>query len=194
MDPVQHFELPYDSRERAKRFYAEAFGWGLFDLPGSGYTLASTVATEPTGMPKRPGAINGGLLPRGAVQAPTLFVKAGDLRARLKAVRAAGGTVLTEPQEMGPVVFARIRDTEGNVLAVFEDRPAAVRAEQEAAGARQAAAPKKAAGGAKRTVAKPPSRGRKPKASKPSRGSAKPGKPAKAGKGKQASKGARRKR
>lgn len=135
MFPVQHFELPYESRERAKRFYSEVFGWRLFDLPGSGYTLASSVETEPNGMPKRAGAINGGLLPRGGpVQGPTFMVKVPDLRAHLDLVRRSGGEVLTEPTPQGPVVYARIRDTEGNVLAVFEMAPEAVRAEQEAQG------------------------------------------------------------
>jgi len=26
---VVHFEIPYDDGERARRFYAEAFGWQL---------------------------------------------------------------------------------------------------------------------------------------------------------------------
>jgi predicted enzyme related to lactoylglutathione lyase len=122
MDPVQHFELPYKSRERAKKFYFDAFGWQLFDLPGSGYTLASSVDTHANGMPKRAGAINGGLVPRSElVPGPTLMVKVGNLAAHLERIREHGGEVLTEPTHMGPVVFARIRDTEGNLLAVFED-------------------------------------------------------------------------
>ena len=27
MDPVVHFELPYEDRERMARFYEAAFGW-----------------------------------------------------------------------------------------------------------------------------------------------------------------------
>ncbi len=152
MDPVQHFELPYRSRERAKKFYFEAFNWQLFDLSGSGYTLASSVATEKNGMPKRPGAINGGLTPRSElVQGPTFMIKVGDLRAHLERIRDAGGQVLTEPEAMGPVVYARIKDTEGNVIAVFEDAPADVRARQEA----QAQGRKAPAEAAKKAARKP---------------------------------------
>jgi predicted enzyme related to lactoylglutathione lyase len=155
MDPVQHFELPYRSRERAKKFYFDAFNWQLFDLPGSTYTLASSVATEANGMPKRAGAINGGLLPRSdLVQGPTFMVKVGDLRSHLERIRDAGGVVLTEPVAMGPVRYSRIKDTEGNVIAVFEDAPEDVRAAQEARGRKQAPArkagkPKTAAKGRK---------------------------------------------
>jgi len=135
MDPVQHFELPYKSRERAKKFYFDAFGWQLVDLPGSGYTLASSVPTERNGMPKRPGAINGGLLPRDEhIQGPSFMVKVGSLDPHLARIREHGGEILTEPVHMGPVRYARIRDTEGNVISVFEDAPKQVRAAQEAAG------------------------------------------------------------
>lgn len=147
MDPVQHFELPYRSRERAKKFYFDAFNWQLFDLP-SGYTLASSVATEANGMPKRPGAINGGLTPRSdLVQGPTFMIKVGDLRSHLERIRDAGGQVLTEPEHMGPVVFSRIKDTEGNVIAVFEDAPEDARAAQEAQGRRKQQRPSATAKG-----------------------------------------------
>ena len=126
MDHVQHFELPYKNRDRAKKFYFQAFGWQVFDTPGSDYSFVATVEMEPTGLPKKPGAINGGLLPRGKqVTGPTLFVRVGDIKAHLEKIRHAGGTVLTEPQAQGPVWFARFRDPEGNLMTVFQQNPAA---------------------------------------------------------------------
>lgn len=151
MDPVQHFELPYRSRDRIKKFYFDAFGWQLFDLPGSPYTLASSVPTHKNGMPVRPGAINGGLVPRDEhVTGPTFMVKVGNLRAHLERIREHGGDVLTEPVHMGPVVFSRIRDTEGNVIAVFED-----------ATSENTGAPKKAADAKPARAAKPAKKGKK---------------------------------
>jgi uncharacterized protein len=173
MDPVQHFELPYRSRDRAKKFYFDAFGWQLFDLPGTGYTLASSVDTRPNGMPKRAGAINGGLVPRDdIVQGPTFMVKVGNVAAHLERIREHGGEVLTEPVHMGPVIFSRIRDTEGNVLAIMQD------AKEEARGA-----PKSSGSGARAKRA-----GKKAKA-KPVH---KAGKKAPAKKGKKAGKAKRR--
>jgi predicted enzyme related to lactoylglutathione lyase len=29
MNPVVHFEMPYDNRERMAKFYASAFGWQM---------------------------------------------------------------------------------------------------------------------------------------------------------------------
>ncbi len=61
MDPVVHFELPAEDRERAGAFYAAAFGWAVELLgPEAGnYALATTTPTE-AGRPTRPGEINGG--------------------------------------------------------------------------------------------------------------------------------------
>ncbi len=32
MNPVVHFEMPYRDRDRAARFYTEAFGWKIDKL------------------------------------------------------------------------------------------------------------------------------------------------------------------
>jgi predicted enzyme related to lactoylglutathione lyase len=149
MDPVQHFEIPYKSRDRAKKFYFDAFGWQVFDLPGSPYSLLTSVETHANGMPKKAGAINGGLVPRDDnVQGPTFLIKVGNVDAHLQRVREHGGQVLTQPVHMGPVIFSRIRDPEGNVIAVFEDAPEATLAQNKAAnhakGGQAAPAPKRA--------------------------------------------------
>ena len=124
MNHVQHFEIPYRVQPRAKKFYFDAFGWQLFDVPGTGYTFATTVPVEKNGMPKKAGAINGGLTPRSKTSAaPTVLIKVGDVNAHLARIEDAGGSIVTPPTPMGPVVYARIRDTEGNVIGIIEDRP-----------------------------------------------------------------------
>ena len=124
MNHVQHFEIPYKVQPRAKKFYFDAFGWQLIDVPGTGYSFATTVPVEKNGMPKRPGAINGGLIPRSKqTPAPTVLVKVGDLKAHLARIEDAGGSVVVQPTPMGPVWYARIKDTEGNVIGVMQDRP-----------------------------------------------------------------------
>jgi len=155
MDPVQHFEIPYKSRDRAKKFYFDAFGWQVFDLPGSPYSLANSVDTHANGMPKRAGAINGGLMPRDdLVQGPTILVKVGNLAAHLERIREHGGQVLTDPVHMGPVILCRIRDTEGNVIGVFEDAKVENRGEPKVVGSRRAKPAKAAKKAAKKSSRK----------------------------------------
>jgi uncharacterized protein len=169
MDPVQHFEIPYKSRDRAKKFYFDAFGWQVFDLPGSPYSLANSVDTHANGMPRRAGAINGGLMPRDdLVQGPTILVKVGNLAAHLERIREHGGQVLTDPVHMGPVILCRIRDTEGNVIGVFEDAKVENRGEPKVVGSRRAK-PLKSAKTAKQAKAKAPKKGKSKKAGKAKR-------------------------
>src|SRR4029450_3338838 len=65
MNPVVHFEMPYDDRKRMAQFYESAFGWQtqLLDEDMGNYVLATTTETNEKG-PKQPGAINGGFFPK----------------------------------------------------------------------------------------------------------------------------------
>src|SRR3954452_7578513 len=63
MGRVAHFEIQADDVERAKRFYAAAFGWTFEDW--SAATGGATYWGIVTGADDQPG-INGGLLPRPA--------------------------------------------------------------------------------------------------------------------------------
>ena len=61
MDPVVHFEFPYDDRDRIAKFYAAAFGWKV-QQPGEdmgNYVVATTAEKDAkAGAPT--GAIGGG--------------------------------------------------------------------------------------------------------------------------------------
>ena len=73
MDKVVHFEIPFDDKVRAMKFYAVTFGWQLADMPQMDYVMASTVEIDENYRPKEPGAINGGLFKR-PKEAPTPVV------------------------------------------------------------------------------------------------------------------------
>jgi predicted enzyme related to lactoylglutathione lyase len=66
MDPVVHFEMPYEDAERLTEFYAQAFGWQMqkLDEDMGNYVIATTTETDENRMVKRPGTINGGFFPR----------------------------------------------------------------------------------------------------------------------------------
>jgi uncharacterized protein len=122
MNKVVHFEIPFDDKKRATAFYTEAFGWKLTDFPEMSYVMAETVAVDEKQTPKEPGAINGGLFQRPKeAPAPVIYVGVDSVEQALKKVQAAGGKVVTPKTPIpGMGAFARVADTEGNVLGLFE--------------------------------------------------------------------------
>jgi uncharacterized protein len=123
MDKVVHFEIPFDDKARASRFYAETFGWKLTDMPQMSYVMAVTTAVDEQQMPKEPGAINGGLFQRPKeAPHPVLYLGVDSIDQTLKKVTAGGGRVVTPKTPIpGMGAYARIADPEGNVIGLFEN-------------------------------------------------------------------------
>jgi predicted enzyme related to lactoylglutathione lyase len=127
MDPVVHFEMPYDDRERIARFYQSAFGWKLQMLGEEmgRYVLATTAETDamPEGKGYR-GAINGGFFPRSQEmpgQHPSVVIGVKDIDASIKAVQKAGGEVLGTPMQIpGVGQYVAFHDTERNRLSMLQ--------------------------------------------------------------------------
>lgn len=124
MDSVVHFEIPVDDDTRAHSFYADVFGWRIDHMPEMNYDMVVTGDTTEDGMPKTPGHINGGMFhrsdefPRG----PVITIGTDDLDATLERVRSHGGTIEGEPFETeGVGRGAYVRDTEGNVIGLWQD-------------------------------------------------------------------------
>jgi predicted enzyme related to lactoylglutathione lyase len=122
MAKVVHFEIPFDDKTRAMKFYTDTFGWKLTDMAEMSYVMAQSVAVDDNQMPKEPGAINGGLFPRPKdAPHPTIYVDVKSIDEALNKVKAGGGKVVTPKTPIpGMGAFARIADTEGNVLGLFE--------------------------------------------------------------------------
>ena len=64
MGKVVHFEIPFDDKKRAMKFYADALDWKLTDMAEMSYVMAETAPVGDNQLPKEPGAINGGLFQR----------------------------------------------------------------------------------------------------------------------------------
>lgn len=128
MNPVVHFEMPYDERERMAKFYQSAFGWQMQMLGEEmgNYVLATTTPTDKNG-PNKPGAINGGFFPKKPdwpAQHPSLVIAVDDVRAAMRQVNAAGGKVLGEPMEIpGVGQYVSFLDTEGNRVSMLQPLP-----------------------------------------------------------------------
>ena len=125
MGKVVHFEIPTDDLARAKEFYGSAFGWQLqtVQMEGSDYTIATTTPIdEKTQLPTEPGAINGGLMKRSAdLDAPVITIDVVAIDDALKQIEAAGGSVVQSRTPIpGMGAFAYFKDTEGNVMGLWE--------------------------------------------------------------------------
>ena len=128
MNPVVHFEMPAEDRQRMADFYTNVFGWQTQMLgPEMGdYVLATTTETDKTGRPKTPGAINGGFFPKSddrPAQYPSVVIAVDDIQAHMKKVEAAGGEVLGEPMEIpGVGQYVAFLDTEGNRVSMLQPK------------------------------------------------------------------------
>lgn len=128
MNPVVHFEMPADDRNRMAAFYAKAFGWQTQLLgPDMGDYVVVTTTESDDGGPKKPGAINGGFYPRKAdwpAQYPSVVIAVDDIRESMKKVAEAGGKVLGDPMEIpGVGQYVSFYDTEGNRVSLLQALP-----------------------------------------------------------------------
>ena len=119
---VVHFEVPFSDGDRARAFYAEAFGWNLMVMPELSYTMASTGPVDDQSMPAEPGFINGGMFERTeALRGPMLTIDVDDLDAALKTVESLGGKQVGELLPVGDMGFAAyFEDPEGNILGLWQ--------------------------------------------------------------------------
>jgi predicted enzyme related to lactoylglutathione lyase len=121
MPKVVHFELPFDDAARANKFYADVFGWESSKFEGG----PEEYYLQQTGGDDEPYGIGGALIERAAAlnRGGTLVVLGvDDLDAYIGKVTAAGCEIVT-PRTPIPGVgyFANFRDTEGNVVGMFQD-------------------------------------------------------------------------
>ena len=135
-NPVVHFEMGYNDRDRMVKFYESAFGWKTqtFGPEMGNYVVAHTAETDENGMVQTKGAINGGFYQKTddpTSQAPSVVVSVQDVKAAMNAVEAAGGKILggmdskgehtMEPQMIpGVGLWISAQDTEGNRFSILQ--------------------------------------------------------------------------
>jgi len=119
---VVHFEIPVDDEDRARSFYASAFGWTMMPMPEMGYTIVQTGPSDPQTGPTEPGFINGGMMRRDSdFTGPNIVVDVEDIESALRDVVAAGGSTVEERKPVGEMGFAAyFRDSEGNLVGLWE--------------------------------------------------------------------------
>jgi predicted enzyme related to lactoylglutathione lyase len=133
---VVHFEIEAKDKERAKKFYAQAFDWEM-DQQGKnmgGYIVVKT--GETTGKLKDMG-INGGIFQREKkeLNAYSCVIGVEDIDKTIKDIKAAGGKVyddnktpdgkpLGEKMDIpGVGIYAKCDDPEGNRFTLLQPSP-----------------------------------------------------------------------
>jgi predicted enzyme related to lactoylglutathione lyase len=131
MNPVVHFEMPYDAADRVAKFYKAAFGWKMKNMGEKmgQYVLATTTESGADGRPKKGGTINGGFFekkPEWPMQHPSVVIAVDDLVKAMDKVKKAGGQVLGEPMDIpGVGRYVSFMDTEGNRVSMLQPLPMA---------------------------------------------------------------------
>ncbi|MBX4211779.1 MAG: VOC family protein [Candidatus Yanofskybacteria bacterium] len=137
-NPVVHFEMGYNDRQRMIDFYSKAFGWEcqVFGPEMGNYVVAQTTETDEKGMIKTPGNINGGFYKKTEnplSHAPSIVISVDNIQEAMKTVEASGGKILgtttasgpsMEPQDIpGVGLWISAMDTEGNRFSILQPAP-----------------------------------------------------------------------
>jgi predicted enzyme related to lactoylglutathione lyase len=135
-NPVVHFEMGYEDKNRICAFYENAFNWQMDRMgPDMGeYVVATTTETDENRMITKPGTINGGFYKKTAdplSQAPSVVIAVDDIKGAMQKVTAAGGKILgamdpsgqhsDEPQPIpGVGLWISAMDTENNRFSILQ--------------------------------------------------------------------------
>lgn len=128
MSRVVHFEIQADDVERARSFYALAFGWSFADY---GAVAGSTYWGIVTGPQEQPG-INGGLLRRPAPAPPpgqgtnafVCTIGVTDYDATERRILDAGGKVAVPKTALTGLAWqGYYLDSEGNTFGIHQPDP-----------------------------------------------------------------------
>jgi len=139
MNPVVHFEMGYQDKQRMVDFYSKVFGWQAQMMGpemGNYVTVATSETDSATNRPKMPGSINGGFYQKTdnpLSHAPSVVIAVDDIQESMKEVKEAGGKILgsmtqsgeqtDQPQDIpGVGLWISAMDTEGNRFSLLQPK------------------------------------------------------------------------
>lgn len=113
---IDYVELTVTDLDRAKRFYAEAFGWEFtgYGPAYAGFRDGRPAGTEAGGLRRDDVVRTGG--------GPLVLLFSADLDATVEAVRRAGGEVVAGPYEFPGGRRFHFTDPDGTELGVWSER------------------------------------------------------------------------
>jgi predicted enzyme related to lactoylglutathione lyase len=121
---VVHFEIPFDDGDRARKFYADAFGWTSNEIPELHYSIVQTGPAGDDGFPADRGYIGGGMLKRESpTDRPVITIDVEDIDEALAKIESLGGMAVLGRQSVGEMGWAAyFRDVEGNLMGLWQAR------------------------------------------------------------------------
>lgn len=133
MNPVVHFEMPYEDKDRVAKFYEVVFGWNMTKLGAEmmDYVLAQTAKPSKINdeimKNAARGTIGGGFFPKKEdwpAQYPSIVIAVDDIQKSMELVNKNGGKTLGEPMDIpGTGKYVSFLDTEGNRASILQPLP-----------------------------------------------------------------------
>jgi predicted enzyme related to lactoylglutathione lyase len=121
-------DIPVTDMDRARKFYRQVLGTEVPVMPGTDDQVALLMA--PGQVPGQGGEMlvsaDLAVMGKPSMDGATVYLNSyGDIAGMVARVREAGGEVLQEPQDMGPMVgtIAFIKDSEGNRIGIQQPNP-----------------------------------------------------------------------
>jgi predicted enzyme related to lactoylglutathione lyase len=127
---ICHFEIPAEEPKRAAAFYQGLFDWNIRGWDSADnkaeIMMIATVPSDEAGRPTRPG-VNGMIIKRQHPQHPFVnYISVESLdEYGAKAVALGGEVVVPKTPVPGMGWFLYFKDTEGNILALWQSDTAA---------------------------------------------------------------------
>jgi uncharacterized protein len=116
---IAHFDIHADDVERARRFYAQVFGWRFEAWGPPDFYLIHTGTAEDPGIHGSVSKRNDPVVGQGRI-GYECTITVDDLGAIKDAIVANGGTIVLDEHEIvGVGTLIRFADTEGNVACAM---------------------------------------------------------------------------
>ena len=109
--PVVHWEVQAQDPARQQRFFSELFGWTIDANNPMNYGMVTSGGAD---------GIDGGI--GGTQDAPrvTVYVQVPDINAVLAKAESLGARTVMPRSDVGMIILAQFRDTEGNIIGLVE--------------------------------------------------------------------------
>jgi hypothetical protein len=124
MNKIQNFLIPADDMQRAVKFYQDHFEWDIKPAPRKTSREYHSIKTHPAHEGGKQTEVYGGLFKRGEDNLAniTVVIRVASIEECLKKIKEEGHMVVLPKTPLESEGFyAMIKDSEGNVIGLWEE-------------------------------------------------------------------------